>query len=50
MKIFIMPPKKSTMTGAVLTPLDTNQGEVAWNQKRKAVSTTPQDDVLDQKI
>jgi hypothetical protein len=48
-----MPPKKSTTIGTVLTPLDTNQEALlpeARNQKRKAISLTPQDDVLDQEI
>jgi Fe2+ transport system protein B len=50
-----MPPKESTTVGAVLTPLDTNQGEdallqEAWSQKRKVVSLTSQDEALDREI
>jgi hypothetical protein len=51
---FIMPSKKTTMLGAVLAPLDINQGGIllmeARSQKRKATSPTPQDEELDQEI
>jgi hypothetical protein len=40
-----MPPKKATMLGVVLQPLDTNQETLslreARSQKRKATSPTP---------
>jgi hypothetical protein len=47
--------KKSTGTGAVLMPLDPNQGEEALfrearNQKRKAINTDPRDNKLDREI
>jgi hypothetical protein len=49
-----MPPKKTTVPGAILAPLDTNQDEIllkeARSQKTKAASPTPQDDELDQEI
>jgi hypothetical protein len=49
-----MPPKKTTATGAILAPLDTNQDRLllreAQSQKRKAISLTPQDEELDQEI
>jgi hypothetical protein len=49
-----MPPKKTTVPGAVLAPLDTNQDGVlvreAQSQKRKAINPTPQDEELDQEI
>jgi hypothetical protein len=50
-----MPPKKATTTGFILGTLDTNQEDEALlrearNQKRKAISPTPQDDALDQEI
>jgi hypothetical protein len=51
---FIMSPKKITVPGVVLAPLDTNQDGLllreAWSQKRKAASPTPQDEELDQEI
>jgi hypothetical protein len=51
---FIMPPKKTTVPGDVLAPLDTNQDEIllreARSQKRKAASPSPQDEDLDQEI
>jgi hypothetical protein len=51
---FVMPPKKTTVPGAVLAPLDTNQDGVlvreAQSQKRKAINPTPQDEELDQEI
>lgn len=52
---FIMPLKKTTTTGPVLTPLVPNQGENALhrearNQKRKPADTPPQNDELDQEI
>jgi hypothetical protein len=45
-----MPPKKSTVSGATLQPLDTNQETLreARSQKRKATSPTPQEEELDQ--
>jgi hypothetical protein len=49
-----MPPKKAIALGAALAPLDINQEELplrkARNQKRKAISPTPQEEELDQKI
>ena len=50
-----MPPKKASATGAAtLQPLDPNQDVLslreARSQKRKATSTTPQEDELDQEI
>jgi hypothetical protein len=54
MTTFIMPPKKTTVAGAVLAALDTNQDGIllreAQSQKRKAASPAPQDEELDQKI
>jgi hypothetical protein len=51
---FDMPPKKATVPGAALQPLDTNQDIVslreARSQKRKATSPTLQEDQLDQEI
>jgi hypothetical protein len=51
---FVMLPKKITVLGAVLAPLDTNQDGIllreARSQKRKATSPTPQDEELDQEI
>jgi hypothetical protein len=51
---FAMSPKKATTTSSVLASLDMNQGEEALqesrNQKRKAVSSTQQDEALDQEI
>jgi hypothetical protein len=47
-----MPPKKTTVPGAALHPMDTNQ-ETMWedrSQKRKATSPTPQKEELDQEI
>jgi hypothetical protein len=49
-----MPPKKTAAPGAALAPLDTNQDGLlireAQNQKRKAISPTPQDKELYQEI
>jgi hypothetical protein len=47
-----MSPKKSTVPGAALQPLDTNQEMLreARSQKRKATSPTPQEEELDQEI
>jgi hypothetical protein len=49
-----MPPKKTTVPGAALQPLDTNQETIslreARSQKRKATSPTPQEEKLDQEI
>jgi hypothetical protein len=47
-----MPPKKTTVPGAALQPLDTNQETLreARSQKRKATSPTPQKEELDQEI
>jgi hypothetical protein len=49
-----MPPKKTAAPEAALAPLDTNQDGLlireAQNQKRKAISPTPQDEELDQEI
>jgi hypothetical protein len=49
-----MPPKKTTVLGATLQPLDTNQETLslreARSQKRKATSPTPQEGELDQEI
>jgi hypothetical protein len=46
---FVMPPKKTTAPGAALQPLDTNQETLslreARNQKRKATSPTPQEEL-----
>jgi DNA repair exonuclease SbcCD ATPase subunit len=49
---FAMPPKKTTVPGAALQPLDTNQETLheARSQKRKATSPTPQEEELDQEI
>jgi hypothetical protein len=51
---FVMPPKKATVPGDALHPLDTNQEGLslreAQNQKRKAKSPTPQEEELDQEI
>jgi hypothetical protein len=51
---FVMPPKKTTAPGVVLAPLDTNQDGIllgeARSQKRKATTSTPQDEELDQEI
>jgi hypothetical protein len=51
---FIMPPKKITAPGAALQPLDTNQDTLslreARSQKRKATSSTLQEEELDQQI
>jgi hypothetical protein len=52
--MIIMPPKKTTVSGAILAPLDTNQDGIllrdAQSQKRKVASPTPQDEELDQEI
>jgi hypothetical protein len=52
--IFDMPPKKATVPGAALQPLDTNQDALSlWearNQKRKAPSPTLQEEQIDQEI
>jgi hypothetical protein len=47
-----MPPKKTTVPGAALQPLDTNQETLreARSQKRKATSPTPHEEELDQEI
>jgi outer membrane translocation and assembly module TamA len=49
-----MPPKKTTVPGAALQPLDTNQDTLslreARSQKRKATSPTLQEEELDQEI
>jgi hypothetical protein len=49
-----MPPKKTTVPGAALQPLDTNQETLslreARSQKRKATSPTPQEEELDREI
>jgi hypothetical protein len=49
-----MPPKKTTVPGAALQPLDTNQETLslreARSQKRKATSPTLQEEELDQEI
>jgi hypothetical protein len=47
-----MPPKKTAALGAALQPLDVNQETLreARSQKRKATSTTPQEEELDQEI
>jgi hypothetical protein len=47
-----MPPKKTTVPGAALQPLDTNQEKLreARSQKRKATSPTPPEEELDQEI
>jgi hypothetical protein len=52
--IFDMPPKKTTVAGAALQPLDTNQDALslreARSQKRKATSPTLQEEQIDQEI
>jgi hypothetical protein len=47
-----MPSKKTTVPGAALQPLDTNQETLreARSQKRKDTSPTPQEEELDQEI
>jgi hypothetical protein len=47
-----MPPKKTTVPGAALQPLDINLETLqeARSQKRKATSPTPQEEELDQEI
>jgi hypothetical protein len=51
---FVKPPKKAIAPGAALAPLDINQEGLplreARNQKRKAISPTPQEEELDQEI
>jgi hypothetical protein len=51
---FVMPPKKITVPGAALQPLDTNQETLslreARSQKRKAIGPTLQEEELDQEI
>jgi DNA repair exonuclease SbcCD ATPase subunit len=49
---FVMPPKKTSGSGAALQPLDANQETLreARSQKRKATSLTPQEEELDQEI
>jgi hypothetical protein len=51
---FDMPPKKATVPGAALQPLDTNQDahslREARSQKRKATSPTLQEEQIDQEI
>jgi hypothetical protein len=48
-----MPPKKATVPGAALQPLDTNQETLllreARSQKIKATSPTPQEEELTRK-
>jgi hypothetical protein len=52
--IFDMPPKKATVQGAALQPLDTNQDALSlWearNQKRKATSPTLQEEQIHKEI
>jgi hypothetical protein len=49
-----MPPKKATVPGAALQPLDTNQDALSlWearNQKRKANNPTLQEEQIDHEI
>jgi hypothetical protein len=49
-----MSPKKTTVLGAALQPMDTNQETIslreARSQKKKATSPTPQEEELDQEI
>jgi hypothetical protein len=49
-----MSPKKTTVLGAALQPLDTNQETIslreARSQKKKGTSPTPQEEELDQEI
>jgi hypothetical protein len=49
-----MPPKKATVPGAALQPLDTNQDALSLrevrNQKRKATIPTLQEEQIDQEI
>jgi hypothetical protein len=49
-----MPLKKTTGTGVVLAPLDTNQDGIllreSRSQQRKATSPIPQDEELDKEI
>jgi hypothetical protein len=49
-----MSPKKTTVLGAALQPLNTNQETIslreARSQKKKATSPTPQEEELDQEI
>jgi hypothetical protein len=49
-----MPPKKATVPGAALQPLDTNQDALslreARSQKRKATNLTLHEEQLDQEI
>jgi hypothetical protein len=49
-----MPPKKATVLGAALQPLDTNQDALslreARSQKRKATNPTLMEEQLDQEI
>jgi hypothetical protein len=49
-----MSPKKAIASGAALAPLDINQEGLplreAQNQKRKAITPTPQEEELDQEI
>jgi hypothetical protein len=49
---FVMPPKKASVLGAALQPLDVNQETLreARSQKRKATSPTPQEEELNQEI
>jgi hypothetical protein len=49
---FIMSPKKASVLGAALQPLDVNQETLreARSQKWKATSPTPQEEELDQEI
>jgi hypothetical protein len=49
-----MPPKKATVPGVVLQPLDTNQDALslreAWSPKTKATIPTLQEEQIDQEI
>jgi hypothetical protein len=51
---FVMPLKKTTVSGAALQPLDTNQDTLslreARSQKRKATRPTLHEEELDQEI
>jgi hypothetical protein len=52
---YTMPPKKAMTTGSILTPIDPNQGNEALirearNQKKKATSTSPREEELDDEI
>jgi hypothetical protein len=50
-----MPPKKAAATGSILTPIDLNQGNKALLkeariQKKKAISSPPREEELDEEI